>query len=448
MAILVVAVAMLGLGLWIDQVLSSSITEGVATTAADSIEPLIAQQIYDLTGHVPLSTDERARLDSAFATGENADAARLLQVAIRDRQGRLIYESAGDLKAAPVVDKIAAAEQGHLSADVINVNLAPVGPLPSGAITVLRIYMPLTRPSTASIFATAELYFSARSVLRIEQTAQRTAWFVVALIGAAVILVLHGLVDRTSRTIETQRNTLAANLVDLHKLLDENRALHAVSEQLRINASVANENLLVRVGSDIHDSPMQLLTLAILQLTQKSGPGGGGRASRQSALELVRLALEELRSISVGLILPELEDRSLDETIRLAIERQSGLTGKHVSEDIAVDDMQASAELRICAYRVVQESLSNAFRHGDGRMQSVTARVEDDRLLISVTNSVGRRPATSPRPAPGSGLGLRSMRFRVESLGGRLTSGLRSPGRFEVAAAIPRPLEARGAKAT
>lgn len=74
--------------------------------------------------------------------------------------------------------------------------------------------------------------------------------------------------------------------------------------------------------------------------------------------------------------------------------------------------------VKVCAYRVIQEALTNAFRHGAGQGEEVMADLDGgDQLRIRVTNPA-RDGGTSQ--SGGTGLGLRGMRFRVESLGGTL----------------------------
>lgn len=69
------------------------------------------------------------------------------------------------------------------------------------------------------------------------------------------------------------------------------------------------------------------------------------------------------------------------------------------------------------AYRIVQEALTNAARHGTGRTRVELAR-DADALRLSVTNRVG-----AGSPAPGGGHGLIGMRERAHALGGRVDAG-------------------------
>ncbi len=95
----------------------------------------------------------------------------------------------------------------------------------------------------------------------------------------------------------------------------------------------------------------------------------------------------------------------------------------------------------VAVYRVVQEALTNAFRHGEGTA-TVDVRERDGRICVTVENPVG--PASrgcgagggahrGPASDPGGGLGLVGMRERVESSRGRLTID-RDDGLFRVRA--------------
>lgn len=88
------------------------------------------------------------------------------------------------------------------------------------------------------------------------------------------------------------------------------------------------------------------------------------------------------------------------------------------------------ASRSLTAYRIVQESLTNAVRHGDGGPISVCLDSTGGRTTITVRN----------RGVPGgrhsSGTGIAAMRERVSALGGTLEAGP-APGGWHVEAVIP-----------
>ncbi|KXC05716.1 sensor histidine kinase [Microbacterium hominis] len=88
----------------------------------------------------------------------------------------------------------------------------------------------------------------------------------------------------------------------------------------------------------------------------------------------------------------------------------------------------------IVAYRVIQEGLTNALKHGAGARAHVLLRLEDDALEVVVTNPVDRSLPVESGPA--SGFGLLGLKERVGSVRGRLESGV-APGGFRLAARLP-----------
>ena len=441
-AVVIVAIAMFGLGNWIGLALRSSITRGVATTAAGSIESLIAHQIDRLNLNEPMSASDSAALNEVFAIGNDATAPRLLQIRLYNLQGQVLYESIGPLSSPSDPSAISrAARDGGVTARISSFSLTPVGPIGSHPIEVLQIFAPLYRQGTNTAIAVAELFYSARPLILIEQSAEQDVWAVVGLIGIGVICALYLLVDRASKTIDSQRSRLAGNLVASRKLSEENRELHAASETLRVGANLANENLLAYVGSDIHDGPIQLLTLIILRLSKATDRASSNRTMFQKDLEatvaLATKAIEDLRNISTGLVLPELGALSLESCVELAISRHEALTGIRVGRKVSGLPMDVSTEVKTCAYRIVQEALNNAFRHGDPEGQFVKAGVDDGTLMIDITNRVQGGANQSFAEGGDQKLGLRGMRFRAESLGGTLTVDLTSLPTATVTARIP-----------
>jgi signal transduction histidine kinase len=78
------------------------------------------------------------------------------------------------------------------------------------------------------------------------------------------------------------------------------------------------------------------------------------------------------------------------------------------------------APVELAAYRIVQESLTNALKHACPGRVAVTLRQADGSLTVAVTSPYGDRVRPS---APGSGAGLVGMRERAALLGGTFEAG-------------------------
>ncbi|MFP3987862.1 histidine kinase [Streptomyces sp. E11-3] len=109
-----------------------------------------------------------------------------------------------------------------------------------------------------------------------------------------------------------------------------------------------------------------------------------------------------------------------------ALVEQARAGGSASGLTFTLDDARPStperlpAPVELAAYRIVQESLTNALKHAAPGQVSVALARLDGSLTVRVTSPFGDRPG--PR-APGSGAGLVGMRERVALLGGDITAG-------------------------
>jgi signal transduction histidine kinase len=113
--------------------------------------------------------------------------------------------------------------------------------------------------------------------------------------------------------------------------------------------------------------------------------------------------------------------------------RQAGMAVE-MSPLPAPDHVPPSAG--VCAYRIIQEALSNAGRHAAGAPVTVSVRHDADTLTLSVTNG----PQTPAKPRTNGhrpGHGLAGMQERAELLGGSLSAGRAPDGGFAVSAVLP-----------
>jgi signal transduction histidine kinase len=90
----------------------------------------------------------------------------------------------------------------------------------------------------------------------------------------------------------------------------------------------------------------------------------------------------------------------------------------------------------VCAYRIVQESLSNASQHAPGAAVTVSVGQEAGAVLLRVANGPGGAAGPSG-DEHGPGHGLTGMRERVALLGGSLSAGPAPDGGFVVSAVLP-----------
>lgn len=195
-----------------------------------------------------------------------------------------------------------------------------------------------------------------------------------------------------------------------------------------------------RLARDLHDSVGHALTVAILQ-------AGAGRELLDTDPEFARralLAIEETSRRAVddldhvlGLLREVSDDRSPATAPQPTLQRLDRLVADAraagLSVECAAGDPLGALPAVVSreGYRIVQEGLTNAARHGHGPVTLCVA-VPGDVLTIELVNAV--REAAGP----GGGRGLHGMRERVLLLGGELTAG-REGDRWRVRATLPVP---------
>jgi signal transduction histidine kinase len=111
--------------------------------------------------------------------------------------------------------------------------------------------------------------------------------------------------------------------------------------------------------------------------------------------------------------------------------------------DLAVEGRLAglSPTMDLSAYRIVQEALTNAGRHGSGPVSVRLVRTPHA-VGIVAENPVGTAESS------GGGLGLIGMAERVAVLGGRMEHGPTADGRYRLAVSLPAPESAAGSAST
>jgi signal transduction histidine kinase len=196
--------------------------------------------------------------------------------------------------------------------------------------------------------------------------------------------------------------------------------------------AAANERLLIRLGFDLHDGPLQqvhvlaqdvrLLCEQVLALVETPNrvPIVGRFADLESQLaELHR----DLRDLAHSLEPRSLLQQPLPDAVGrelAALNRRTGISTSIV-QDGSFDELSASQ--RIALLRVLQEALSNIRQHSGCREVEVTLRRDDTKAVCMEVrdNGHGFDPAgVVPDDEGQSGIGLAGMRERLRLLGGRL----------------------------
>ncbi len=242
-------------------------------------------------------------------------------------------------------------------------------------------------------------------------------WIVVAGVTMAMYLILFGIVSGGSRTIISQADSLERRVRELSLL---GRRLEQASQR----SVDISERVLRRIGSDLHDGPAQQLAIALLRMDALGEAVANDACYREEDhANFLRIkdalgdALKETRHISAGLALPELEGLSIRQVLIKAAEAHMRRTGMSVDMNIGKLPIDVKQSIKICLYRVVQETLNNSFQHAGTKNASLRADVTNRTLVVSCFDN-GPGFVLSQIATNSDGLGLSGLRERIESLGG------------------------------
>jgi len=215
------------------------------------------------------------------------------------------------------------------------------------------------------------------------------------------------------------------------------------SELRRLKKDFSREMLLGqaderrRIGREIHDSTMQLITGLELKMAQLAcSPRTGFETTLAEMRELLGETRQAIQAISFLTHPPQLDNVTLPEALEALVSGFSRRMGLDVTFEVAGEAWDA-AETEVIgevAYRIVQEALSNVQRHACAHRAVV--RLIRRRLHVHVV--VADDGVGMPADAS-SGVGLAGMRSRLAELGGRLTILPGRPG-TTIIASIPAPL--------
>lgn len=177
-----------------------------------------------------------------------------------------------------------------------------------------------------------------------------------------------------------------------------------------------------RIARDLHDVIAHSLTVSLLhvssaRLAVEHEPEVAAQALAD-AERLTRQSLADVR-VTVGLLRTPDDDGiatpapGVGDLPRLVDELRAAWADISLVVEGDLDELPAT--VGATAYRIVQESLTNAARHAPGSTVTVHLEARNGRVGVSV--------ASSGPPGRGSGMGLTNMRERAEAVGGSLYAG-------------------------
>ena len=198
-----------------------------------------------------------------------------------------------------------------------------------------------------------------------------------------------------------------------------------------------------RLARDLHDGPAQTLAAALfgvdLAISALDRTPATAREELLTARTLVRDALDDVRALMAGLRPRLLEERGLVVALK-AMAAMPPLWGTEVSVETQgiSEEERLPADVELALFRIAQEAVSNARRHGAASRVQVSLDVRPTLAELTIADDGRGWEGDSLQPAEGRGEGLPGMRERARLLGGelRVESALGRGTRVTVAAPL------------
>ena len=251
--------------------------------------------------------------------------------------------------------------------------------------------------------------------------------------------VTHDMSERRKR--DEQIEKLNAELRSKIVQLDESRRaveLHSLELQ-KLSAELlrVQDEERRRVARELHDELGQELA-GLKMLLEAKGDKPLEESARSEAVTLAERSIQTVRNLSYLLHPPLLDEAGLFAALRWYVDGLTKRSGIQVDLEIAGLGLQRlPIEIEITVFRIVQESLTNVYRHADSQKARVEIEKHVDSIVVRVRDYGKGLPAHVARGLSRSfGVGIGGMRERVKQFGGTLVISQAEPG-AQVEATIP-----------
>jgi signal transduction histidine kinase len=244
---------------------------------------------------------------------------------------------------------------------------------------------------------------------------ERYSHYFVPIWNAMIMFVFYLVVVGLLATLRNFQRELEARVrqrtADLTREIEERTRLQA-----ELLETVEQEQR--RIGRDLHDSLCQHLTgtaLAGHALGQKLAEKSVSETAEATRLvELIEDAIELTRRLARGLHPVEMQAGSLadnfQELAATISERFKVSCRFECPQAVSLPDSAVATHL----FRIAQEAVSNAIRHGKARHVNICLDSDDDETVLTITDDGGGLPENARE---GNGMGLRIMAYRADMIG-------------------------------
>jgi signal transduction histidine kinase len=194
-----------------------------------------------------------------------------------------------------------------------------------------------------------------------------------------------------------------------------------------------------RIGRDLHDGLCQLLaaircvaTSLKMDLEQRNSDELAMRA--EEVEKLLGESVEQARNLAHGLVPIQLDEGGLTAALEQLAASTTRLFGVHCRFEYAGENGTLPVGKRSHLYRIAQEAINNATKHGKAHTVEIRLSANSSALSLSIADD---GTGFSKTPKQLNGVGISIMRYRANALGGELEIEDRPSGGTVVSCIVP-----------
>jgi signal transduction histidine kinase len=345
--------------------------------------------------------------------------------------GSMLFPHRPFFRALPIIEAV-------LILVLIGARPAHIATLASACVLILGSFLH-TMPGLVHLFIEDGAFERIQSSELVMQVASMTA----LLLGLMLLLtrfhaiLLQALAAQQQATDAMKQESVerAAAFEKLGREIEERRRLE------RELARIGDEERR-RLGQDVHDGVCQQITGALLRcqaLERRIARGDAMPVRDLNALSaLLEEAIDEAHNVAQGLQPLEPESGALAQALRTLAKRTQA-TGALRCQFVAIGETAVpDPALAQHLHRIAQEAVSNAVRHADAGQIVITLQGGDNELVLQVEDD----GHGLTEPLSSGGMGMRTMAFRAQIVGGTLAVDTAANGGVRIICRAPLPCAA------
>jgi signal transduction histidine kinase len=259
--------------------------------------------------------------------------------------------------------------------------------------------------------------------------------------------------DELEGRVQERTAELSEINLELNREIKERKRAETNLRSLAATVLAIQDEERRRIARDLHDGVGQTLVGALISIAQARSSRDHLSMTVESGLgqteDLLQQAIREVRTVSHLLHPPLLDESGLMSAIRWYVEEFSKRSRVAVNLELGKERDRLSQEIRTAVFRIIQEALTNVYRHAEAQAVWIEINCGERCLALRIRDDGKGIPAHMLSTAANGkgGVGLASMRERSTLLGG--TFGIQSNGGgTTVSVTVPIPRASSIATAT